>query len=59
MAFKEGFYVIKEGIYKGRIGKLETNLKGEKIGNCMFYPIEGIHPYRICLDLSSVEKIKK
>lgn len=56
MAFKKGNYVITEGEYKGRIGRIEANLPGEKFGNCMFYPKEGIHPYRICLKLSSIER---
>ena len=55
--FKEGQYIVISGKYKGRIGKLEANLLGEKIGNCMFYPIEKEHPYRVCLKLNEVKKI--
>jgi hypothetical protein len=55
--FKEGMYEIIRGEYKGRIGHLEANLSGEKIGNCMFYPIEGQYPYRVCLALNDVRKI--
>lgn len=55
--FKEGMFKVIEGKYTGRIGKIEANLKGEKIGNCMFYPVEGVHPYRVCLSLDSIKRI--
>ena len=43
---------IINGEYKGRIGEAtEVN----KVGNVMFYPVEGIHPYRVCLGVEDIE----
>ena len=48
--------IVISGEYKGRIGIADfTNTK--KTGNVMFYPVEGIHPYRVCLDAKSVKKV--
>lgn len=43
---------VVNGKYKGRIGKaVET----KKVGNIMFYPKEGIHPYVVCLKSENIE----
>lgn len=43
------------GQYSGRIGNAtEPN----KHGNVMFYPIEGIYPYRVCLKANHVKFIE-
>ena len=55
--FKEGMYEVIDGQYKGRKGHIEANLPGEKYGNCMFYPIEGVFPYCVCLGLEQIRKI--
>ena len=48
--------VVISGKYEGRIGIADfTNTK--KTGNVMFYPVEGIHPYRVCLDAKSVKEV--
>ena len=48
--------VVISGEYKGRTGIADfTNTK--KTGNVMFYPVEGIHPYRVCLDEKSVREV--
>lgn len=57
VSFKEGMYEIIDGKYKGRKGRIEADLLGEKYGNCMFYSIEGKFPYRICLRLEQIRKI--
>lgn len=46
-------YRATSGKYCGRIGYGEVS----KYGTVMFYPIEGIHPYRVCLKLNEVEEI--
>ena len=41
--------------YNGRIGNAtEPN----EYGNVMFYPIEEIHPYKVCLKVSDVKFIE-
>ena len=48
--------IIVEGEYKGRIGMVtEVN----EVGNVMFYPMEGIHPYRICLRIDQIKYIEE
>ena len=46
-------YRVVSGKYAGRIGRCEFS----KYGSVMFYPIEGIHPYRVCLMANEVEGI--
>lgn len=46
-------YHVVSGKYAGRIGHCEFG----KYGSVMFYPIEGIHPYRVCLIEKEVEEI--
>lgn len=48
-------YRVISGKYSGRIGFGE---KPNQLGLVMFYPIEGIHPYRVCLSASELEEIK-
>ena len=57
--FEKDMYEIIDGKYKGRIGKIEAILPGEEYGNCMFYPIEGKFPYRVCLKLEQIRKIEE
>ena len=48
--------VVISGEYKGRTGIADfTNTK--KTGNVMFYPKEGINPYRVCLNEKSVREV--
>ena len=42
---------VISGKYAGRIGHCKTT----KYGSVMFYPIEGVHPYRVCLMEHEVE----
>lgn len=46
-------YRVVCGKYAGRIGHCEFS----KNGSVMFYPFEGIHPYRVCLMKDEVEEI--
>jgi hypothetical protein len=46
-------YRVVSGKYVGRIGRCEFS----KCGSVMFYPIEDIHPYRVCLMKNEVEEI--
>ena len=47
--------IVVSGRYLGRIGKAtEPN----QYGNVMFYPIEGIYPYRVCLKAEQIHFIK-
>jgi hypothetical protein len=47
--------IVIKGEYKGRIGKAtEIN----EVGNVMFYPKEGIHPYRVCLVANEIRYIE-
>lgn len=48
-------YRVISGKYAGRIGK-GTN--PNEFGLVMFYPVEGIHPYRVCLPISNLEEVK-
>ena len=45
--------VIK-GKYSGRIGKAT---RPNSLGLVMFYPIEGVHPYCVCLKHDEIEYI--
>ena len=36
--------------------KVDFTVKGTSIGNCMFYPENG-HPYRVCVEISNIERI--
>ena len=47
--------VVINGKYTGRIGNAT---KPNKYGNVMFYPAEGIHPYRVCLTMGDIQFIK-
>lgn len=47
-------YRVVSGKYSGRIGFGE---KPNQFGLVMFYPVEGIHPYRVCLWASELEEI--
>ena len=43
---------VIDGNYKGRIGRAtEPN----KLNLVMFYPIEGTHPYRVCLSADNIK----
>ena len=43
---------VVNGEYKGRGGEAtEVN----EVGNVMFYPEEGIHPYRVCLNIRDIK----
>jgi hypothetical protein len=46
-------YRVLSGKYVGRVGRCEFS----KYGSVMFYPIEGIYPYRVCLMANEVEEI--
>lgn len=43
-------YRVISGKYEGRIGYGKVT----KYGSVMFYPIERIHPYRVCLMANEV-----
>lgn len=48
--------IVIKGEYKGRIGEAtEIN----KVGNVMFYPKEGILPYRVCLGADEIKFINE
>jgi hypothetical protein len=50
------FGMVIRGEYVGREGHFtEVN----KYGNVMFYPVEGKHPYRVCLRHNDVKEVKK
>ena len=46
-------YRVVSGKYRGRTGRG----KATKYGTVMFYPIEGVYPYRVCLMSNEVEEI--
>ena len=46
-------YRVVSGKYAGRIGHCVFN----RHGLVMFYPIEGTHPYRVCLAKNEIEEI--
>lgn len=46
-------YRVVSGKYAGRFGHCEFS----NYGTVMFYPIEGIHPYRVCLMQNEIEEI--
>lgn len=64
MRFREGIYeinsnrsyVVNRGL-QGKRGQLEDSIKGEKVGNVMFYPLCG-NPYRICIGKEDVIKVE-
>ena len=45
---------VMSGKYQGRIGYCEFN---NAYGSVMFYPVEGVHPYRVCLMQNEVEAL--
>lgn len=45
---------VISGIYVGRIG---WATKVNRVGNVMFYPLEGQYPYRVCLSQTSISKL--
>ena len=49
-------YKIINGKGKGLICKVDFNIKGKKIGNCMCYPINKEY-YRICKTINDIERI--
>lgn len=58
--FKEGLYQVIGGKYcVGRIGHIEAGkIEGNKLGNEMFYSIEGEYPYCICLRAKDLAKVE-
>ena len=44
------------GDYKNREGMADFS-NTPKTGNVMFYPKEGIHPYRVCIGAEEVQLI--
>lgn len=46
-------YRVVSGKYLGRVGHCEFS----KYGSVMFYPIEDVHPYRVCLIADEVKEI--
>ena len=48
--------VVVKGDYKGRVGKVDFS-NVHKIGNVMFYPVEGEYPYRVCLNKEDVQEL--
>lgn len=47
--------IVVEGKYLGRLGKATGP---NKYGNVMFYPIEGIHPYEVCLKAEQIRFVE-
>lgn len=43
---------VINGKYAGRAGKATL---ANKYGLVMFYPVEGIHPYRVCLKVTDIQ----
>lgn len=55
---KKIFYqIIKSDYNPSLIGRVGTLGKVKSAENVMFYPIEGIHPYRVCLPKEWVKEI--
>ena len=50
------YKIVKESgsVDVGRLGYIEVRLSPP--WNCIFYPIEGVHPYRIVVPLDHIEK---
>lgn len=46
-------YRVISGKYTGRVGYCEFF----NHGTVMFYPAEGIHPYRVCLRQNEIKEI--
>lgn len=46
--------IVIKGKYEGRKGKATIP---NKLGLVMFYPEEGIHPYRVCLANEEVKEL--
>lgn len=42
---------VINGKYAGRVGEATPP---NKVGNVMFYPVEGKYPYRVCLSVSDI-----
>lgn len=57
--FKEGLYQVVSGNFcVGRTGHIDAEImEGTKLGNVMFYPIEGEYPYRICLKAHDLKRV--
>ena len=51
MIYMKEVIVIK-GKYKGRKGKATMQ---NELGLVMFYPEEGIHPYRVCIKAEDIK----
>lgn len=49
---------VISGSYVGREGMADFS-NTAKTGNVMFYPKEGIHPYRVCLRKEQVEVVEQ
>ena len=45
-------YRVVSGKYEGGVGHCEFS----QYGSVMFYPVEGKHPYRVCLLANEVEE---
>lgn len=52
----KNYGVVINGKYTGREGYF-TDVN--KYGLVMFYPNEGIHPYRVCLEVNDIKLIRK
>ena len=52
-------YIITKGEYKGRVGIIDKNLPGWKIGNVMFYPIEKSNLSRVCIRYADVKPVEE
>lgn len=52
-------YVITEGKYKDRVGTIDKDIPGWKMGNVMFYPIEKSNPYRVCVKYTNIKPVKE
>lgn len=57
--FKEGLYQVVSGKFcVGRTGYIDAEItEGTKLGNVMFYSIEGEYPYRICLKARDLKRV--
>lgn len=56
MAKKMRRVKVIAGDYKNREGMADFS-NTPKTGNVMFYPKEGIHPYRVCIGAEEVQLI--
>ena len=57
---KENMKKVKviSGEYTGREGVADFS-NTQKTGNVMFYPKEGIHPYRVCLGVEEIQIVRE